>query len=157
MQDTVVQSLHWEDPLEKEMETHPSIVAWRIPWTEEPGRLQSMGSQRVRHDWVTITSLSVKILRLYLAFTETYSQTQNSTSGSWCKLQPLYTRASLVAQKVKNLPAMQDTQVPSLGWKIPWRMKWLSAPVFLPGEFHAQRRLVGYGPWVTKSGTQLNE
>ena len=44
MQETQVQSLHWEDPLEKEMATHPSIFTWRIPWTEEPGRLQSMGS-----------------------------------------------------------------------------------------------------------------
>ena len=48
-----VRSLGREDPLEKEMETHSSILAWRIPWTEEPGRLQSMGSQRVRHDWAT--------------------------------------------------------------------------------------------------------
>ena len=40
----------WEDPLEKGMATHSSILAWEIPWTEEPGRLQSMGSQRVRHD-----------------------------------------------------------------------------------------------------------
>ena len=45
-----VQSLGWEDPLEKEMATHSSTLAWKIPWTEEPGRLQSMGSQRVRHD-----------------------------------------------------------------------------------------------------------
>ena len=45
-----VQSLGWEDPLEKGMATHSSILAWRIPWTEEPGRLQSMGSQRVEHD-----------------------------------------------------------------------------------------------------------
>ena len=43
----------WEDPLEKEMATHSSILAWRIPWTEEPDRLQSMGLQRVRHDWAT--------------------------------------------------------------------------------------------------------
>ena len=50
MQETQVQSLGWEDPLEKEMATHSSILAWRIPWIEEPGRLQSMGSQRVRHD-----------------------------------------------------------------------------------------------------------
>ena len=42
--------LGWEDPLEEEMATHSSILAWRIPWTEEPGRLQSIGSQRVRHD-----------------------------------------------------------------------------------------------------------
>ena len=43
-------SLSWEDPLEKEMATHSSIFAWRIPWTEEPGGLQSIGSQRVGHD-----------------------------------------------------------------------------------------------------------
>ena len=47
-QKTRVQSLGWEDLLEKEMATHSSILAWKIPWTEEPGRLQSMGSQRVR-------------------------------------------------------------------------------------------------------------
>ena len=45
-----VQSLGWEDPLEKETATQSSIVAWRIPWMEEPGRLQNMGSQRVGHD-----------------------------------------------------------------------------------------------------------
>ena len=47
---TVVRSLGREDPLEKEMATHSSILAWKIPWTEEPGRLQSMGLQRVGHD-----------------------------------------------------------------------------------------------------------
>ena len=50
MQETGVQFLGREDPLEKEMATHSSILAWRIPWTEEPGRLQSMGLQRVGHD-----------------------------------------------------------------------------------------------------------
>ena len=50
MREIWVQSLGWEDPLEKGMATHSSILAWRIPWTEEPGRLQSMGSQRVEHD-----------------------------------------------------------------------------------------------------------
>ena len=49
MQETLVQSLGWEDPLEKGMATYSSILAWRIPWTEEPGRLQSMGPQTVRH------------------------------------------------------------------------------------------------------------
>ena len=53
MRETWVQSLDQEDPLEKEMATHSSILAWRIPWTEEPSGLQSMGSQRVRHDWAT--------------------------------------------------------------------------------------------------------
>ena len=50
VQETWVQSLAWEDPLEKEMATHSSILNWETPWTEEPGRLQSMGSQRVGHD-----------------------------------------------------------------------------------------------------------
>ena len=50
MQETWVQSLEWEDPLEKGMATHSSILAWVIPWTEEPGGLQSMGSQRAGHD-----------------------------------------------------------------------------------------------------------
>ena len=50
MWETQVQSLGWEDPLEKEMAIHSSILAWRIPWTEEPGRLPSIGSQRVGHD-----------------------------------------------------------------------------------------------------------
>ena len=55
-QETQVQSLGQEDPLEKGMAVHSSILAWRIPWTEEPGRLQSVGSQRVRHDWVPNTA-----------------------------------------------------------------------------------------------------
>ena len=50
MQETQVQSLGWEDPLDKEMAAHSSILAWKIPWTVEPGRLPFMGSQRVRHD-----------------------------------------------------------------------------------------------------------
>ena len=50
MRETWVQSLSWEDPLEKEMATHSSTLAWKIPWMEEPGRLQSMGLQRARHN-----------------------------------------------------------------------------------------------------------
>ena len=50
VQETQVRSLGWEDPLEKGMATYSSVLAWRIPWTEEPSGLQSMGSQRVRHD-----------------------------------------------------------------------------------------------------------
>ena len=50
MQEVLVPSLGWEDPLEEKMAIHSSILAWRIPWTEEPGGLQSMGSQSFRHD-----------------------------------------------------------------------------------------------------------
>ena len=59
--------------------------------------------------------------------------------------------ASLVAQTLKNLPAMQAIWVQSLGQKEPWRRKWQTTLVFLPGEFHGQRSLVGYSPWVTKN------
>ena len=50
MRETQARSLGWEDPLEKETATHSSNLAWKIPWTEEPGRLQSLGSQRVGHN-----------------------------------------------------------------------------------------------------------
>ena len=62
---TQVRSLGWEDPLEKEMATHSSILAWRIPWMEEPGGLQSMQSQRVRHNWATFTSHARHPARLF--------------------------------------------------------------------------------------------
>ena len=58
MWETWVRSLGQEDPLEKEMATHSSVLAWKIPWTEEPGGLQSTGAQRVGHDWETSLSLS---------------------------------------------------------------------------------------------------
>ena len=61
-----------------------------------------------------------------------------------------------VAQMVKNLPAVQETSVQSLVRKIPWRREWQPTPVFLPGEFHGQRSLVGYSPWVAKRWTQLS-
>ena len=63
MWETRVQSLGQEDPLEKEMATHSSTLAWKIPWMEEPGRLQYMGSQRAGHDWMTSLSLSDSILK----------------------------------------------------------------------------------------------
>jgi len=55
VRETWVQSLGWEDPLEKEVSTHCSILSRKIPWTEEPGRLQSMESQSIRHNWMTNT------------------------------------------------------------------------------------------------------
>ena len=115
MWETRVWSLGQEDPLEKEMVTHACVPAWRIPWTEKPGRLQSMGSQRVRHDWATSLSLS-------------FTMNIGVRVSFW---------ASLVAQPVKNPPAMWKTWVRSLGqedplekgkathssilaWRIPW-------------------------------------
>ena len=63
MRETWVRSLGLEDPLEKEMVTHSSILARRIPWTEKPGRLQSMGSQRVGHDWANKPGIVCSLLK----------------------------------------------------------------------------------------------
>ena len=57
MQETRVQSLCWEDPLEKEMAIYSSVLAWRIPWTKEPGELQSVKLQKIKHNWATNTTL----------------------------------------------------------------------------------------------------
>ena len=62
LQGTRVQSLGWGDSLEAGMATHSSILAWRIPWTEEPGRLQSIGSPEVRYDWVAEHTHSTLLL-----------------------------------------------------------------------------------------------
>ena len=67
MWETRVQSLGWGDPLEKGMATHSSIFAWKIPWMEEPGRLQSMGSQRVWHDWATSLYFTCKYIYIYIS------------------------------------------------------------------------------------------
>ena len=64
VRETWVQSLGQEDLLEKKMATHSSILAWRIPWTEEHGRLQSIGSQRVRHNWATSLSFTLYSLNI---------------------------------------------------------------------------------------------
>ena len=76
MQETWVWSLDWEDPLEKGMATHSSILAWRIPWTEEPGRIQLIGSQRVGHDWVTFSSSHVWMWEL--------DYKENWAPKNWC-------------------------------------------------------------------------
>ena len=86
MQETQVQSLGWEDPLEKEMATHSSNLAWGIPWTEEPGGLQSKGFQKVRHDSVT----------------------KHSTAHMSCI--PPFIHYFPDVSVVKNLPAMQETR-----------------------------------------------
>ena len=102
MRGTWVRSLGWEDPLEKEMATHSSTIAWKIPWIEEPGRLQSMGSQRVRHDWVTLlsffhlgiypeenrvekdTSIPLFIAALF-TIARTWKQSRRPLTGEWIK------------------------------------------------------------------------
>ena len=83
MQKTQVRSQGWEDPLEKETATHSSILAWRLPWTEEPAGLQSMGSHRVRHDWGTspLSSLSCSIQDLQSVMPNPSAQLTDSSCG----------------------------------------------------------------------------
>ena len=82
-----VRFLGWEDPLEKGMATHFSILAWRIPWTEEPGRLQSMGLQKVTKDWVTFTFTKHTINVTHLNHPETIpshpDSWKNCLPGNW--------------------------------------------------------------------------
>ena len=91
MQETQVRSLGWENPLEKEMATHSSTLAWKIPWMERRGRLQSMGSQRVGHDWATSLSLS-------LSSPSEGRQTENHNDR---KLTNLITWATALSNSVK--------------------------------------------------------
>ena len=80
MQETRVPSLGQEDPLEKERATHSSILAWRIPRTEEPGGLQSMGSQRVRHGWAANTHTSLT----FVIFLKNKKTMDILVGGKWC-------------------------------------------------------------------------
>ena len=106
--------------LEKDMATHSSVLAWRIPGTGEPGGLLSMGSHRVRHDWSDLAA---------------------AAAAAEGKIKIWLLRASLGAQTVKNPPAVQETRVQSLLWEsllekgmatqssiLAWRIPWTEEP-----------------------------
>ena len=108
MQETQVQSLGHEDPMEEEMATHSRILAWRIPQIQEPGGLQSMRSQRVRHNWATeqarykITyKYSSNISRLWKARKEWATLSQTKETGELCQLKPWGTLHWILVQKEK--------------------------------------------------------
>ena len=118
-----VQSLSPEDPLEEGMATHSRILAWRIPWTEEPGGLQSMGSQRVGYDFSDLAHMHVSPV---VGFCGGLGGKESTCQYRRCRFDP---------------------------WvrKIPWRREWQPTPVFLPGESHGQRSLAGYSPGGCKA------
>ena len=126
MKETPIQTLGQEDLLKKGTATHPSILAWRIPLREEPGELQFMGSQGVRHNWGTNTHIRVYI---YKCICQGFSRS-TSTKKPACQCRRC---------KICGFD-------PGVG-KIPWKRAWQPTLVFLPGEFHGQRSLVGYSPW----------
>ena len=80
MQETWVQSLGWEDSLEKEITMHSNILAWKIPWTEEPGRLQSIGLQRVRHDWAHTTLITAYEKSIFISLFQWSFQVKHKSS-----------------------------------------------------------------------------
>ena len=124
--------------LEKPMATHSSTLAWKIPWKEEPGRLQSMESQRVGHDWATSLSLFT-FMHWRRKWQPTPEFLSGESQGRWSlvgrtHLKRLSSSSMLIlglprwdASVVKNLHAMQEMQetlVPCLSLKTPWRRKW---------------------------------
>ena len=82
MQEIQVWSLGWEDPLEKEVATHSNILAWKIPWIEEAGRLQPMGSKRVRHDWACMHTAIYTLLELHVTEPETNKENMRAIKSS---------------------------------------------------------------------------
>ena len=128
MKEIWVWSLGQKNPLEKRMATHSSIFSWRIPWTEEPGRLQSMGSKRVRHDWVTDTSEHM----LFRAIGLDWKCFPGDSDGKSICLQ---------CGRPRFNPWVR---------KIPWRRKWQPTSELLPEKSHGWRSLVGYSPWGHK-------
>ena len=141
MQETQVQSLCCIDYLEKRMATYSSILAWRIPWAEEPGRLLALGLKRGGHNRVTNTFT----FNILASTKEGLAIWHNHT-----KLLYLFNTAFLGLPL--GLSGKESTcQCRRSGsdlWarKIPWRREWLPTSVFLPGKSHGQRSLGGYHP-----------
>ena len=132
-------SLDGEDPLEEGMAIHFSILAWRIPWTESSG-LQSMGSQRVGHDWSDLAWTHVGswiLLTSYRICLDWIFHSRYSLNRLpwWLRWYSIW----LQCRTWGLIPGSQN----------PWRREWQPTPAFLPGEFHGQRIL-----GVTKSQTR---
>ena len=168
MWETWVQPLVQEDPLEKEMAIHSSTLAWKIPWTEKPGRLQSMGSQRIGHDWATSLSLvtlsplesgGLSIVqtskpRLQLSFPKGQRRGKETKKSRWA-----WVVSWSSPYRGRSFPLCVCVCVclcTCVWWPLSWnpsdsvaiqRRWWQSTPVLLPGKSHGWRSLVGCSPW----------
>ena len=130
-----VRSLGRENPLEKGMTTHSSILDWKIPWTEEPGRLQSMQLQRVGHDWAHKLACTNK---------ET-AMAPHSSTLAW-KIPWTEEPGGLQSMGSLGVGHNWATSL-SLFTFLHWRRKWQPTPVFLPGESQGWGSLVGCHLW----------
>ena len=113
IQESLVQFLDWEDPLEKEMEIHSSTIAWKIPWTEEPGRLQSMGSRRVGHNWLhsswcflffNLLTWSITLIDLHILKNSCIPRI--NPIWSWCRILLNYRQIWFAGVKLRNFASM---------------------------------------------------
>ena len=112
VQETWIWSLGQEDPLEKGMATHSSILAWRIPWTEEPGGLQSMKSQRVGHNWATNTQESCRKTEkenTALVFKEKEMDNESYKPERHFSFQNILRQMTLVSQWAIISPSLKDS------------------------------------------------
>ena len=154
MWETWVQSLGREDLLEKEMATHSSILAWKIPWMEEPGRLQSMGLQKGGHDWATSLSLSIWMWKLDIKENWVPKNVQSTTqlhSSHTLAWKIPWTEEPARLQSMGPLRVRHEWATSLLLFTfLHWRRKWQPTLVLLPGKFYGQRKLVGYSPWGCK-------
>ena len=138
-----LKQLYWG--MEKATATHSSALAWKIPWTEEPGRLQSMGLLRVGHDWATSLSL----------FTFMHWEKEMAPHSSTLAWRIPGTGEPGGLQSMGSLRVRHDWATSlSLFTFMHWRRKWQPTPVFLPGESQRGGSLVGCHLWGrTESGT----
>ena len=123
-QETQVQSLSQEDPLEDEMASHSSVLAWKTPWTEEPGRLQPLGSQSVGHDWVTehTEMMGVSMLMAHwVIFIKSHWINHRLPFGSDDKeaASNVWDPGSILDQE-DPLEKGMTTHPRILAWRIPW-------------------------------------
>ena len=115
MWETGVWSLGLEDPLEKEMATHPSTLAWKTPWMEEPGRLQPMWSQRVGHDWVTSPSLFHRLKNHKLWDAPEQIQSQLWPNKCRLSLVPICLECNMVVNPGPGTESPQNREQPDVG------------------------------------------
>ena len=148
MQETQVKSLGWEDPQEKEMATHSRTLAWRISWTKEPGRLQSMGLQRVGYDWAT-NFLSFHIwLYIYMIlnvafFLKTYKFLESSGQTRITGTRFLFLHETPTTKR-KNKPLHLKIWTPVRNWVIPEEEETrITMPMTIPAS--ALSTSSGYG------------
>ena len=139
---TQVWPLGQEDPLKKGMATYSRILAWRIPWTEEPGRLQSMGSQRVRHDWANNTFSTV-----WWRKRQVVSLGFHIERAIPCLSPVQQPRGFPGGSVVKHLIAVQQTRVQLLSWEDTLEEEMATHSGILDWRIPC---LVGYSPWGRK-------